>query len=68
MRVVVTAAGRERLRELHLVVQALDAELQGILTKRDAEVLSRVLPRIHTYFEQRFLEQKETKAVSHVGG
>ena len=53
MRVVVTAAGRRRLEELHDVVQAFDAELRGILTKRDVEVLSRALPRIRTYFEQK---------------
>jgi len=51
--VVVTPAGLERLRELHAVVHDLDDELRGILTKRDIEVLSRALPRIHTYFEQR---------------
>jgi MarR family transcriptional regulator for hemolysin len=53
VRVVVTPAGLERLRELHAVVHDLDDELRGILTKRDIEVLSRALPRIHTYFEQR---------------
>src|SRR6478736_2162723 len=54
VRVVVTPAGLERLQELH-----------GILTKRDVEVLSRALPRINAYFEQRALD-KETKEVSHV--
>src|SRR3954454_16397901 len=51
VRVVVTPAGLERLRELHAVVHELDDELRGILTKRDIEVLNRALPRIHTYFE-----------------
>jgi MarR family transcriptional regulator for hemolysin len=67
VRVVVTPAGLERLQELHAVVQELDTELRGILTKRDVEVLSRALPRINTYFEQRALDHKETKEVSHVG-
>ena len=66
VRVVVTPAGLERLQELHAVVHELDAELRGILTKRDVEVLSRALPRINTYFEQRALDHKETKWVSHV--
>lgn len=66
VRVVVTPAGLERLQELHAVVQELDSELRGILTKRDVEVLSRALPRINTYFEQRALDHKETKEVSHV--
>ena len=43
VRVVVTPAGLERLQELHAVVHELDAELRGILTKRDVEVLSRAL-------------------------
>ena len=30
----------------------VDDELRGILTKRDAEVLGRALPRIHAYFDQ----------------
>jgi MarR family transcriptional regulator for hemolysin len=58
MRVVVTAAGRRRLDQLHEVVQEFDTELRGILTKRDVEVLSRALPRIRTYFEQH-AEEKE---------
>jgi len=66
VRVVVTPAGFERLQELHAVVHELDAELRGILTKRDVEVLSRALPRINTYFEQRALDHEETKEVSHV--
>ncbi len=66
VRVVVTPAGLERLQELHAVVHELDAELRGILTKRDVEVLSRALPRINTYFEQRALDHTETKEVSHV--
>ncbi len=66
VRVVVTPAGLERLEELHAVVHELDAELRGILTKRDVEVLSRALPRINTYFEQRALDHTETKEVSHV--
>jgi MarR family transcriptional regulator for hemolysin len=53
VRVVVTPAGLARLRELHEVVHELDDEVRGILTKRDVEVLSRALPRIHTYFEQK---------------
>jgi DNA-binding MarR family transcriptional regulator len=57
VRVIVTPAGLERLQELHAVVHELDAELRGILTKRDVEVLSRALPRINTYFEQRALEE-----------
>jgi DNA-binding MarR family transcriptional regulator len=64
VRVVVTPAGLERLRELHDVVYALDDELRGILTKRDAEVLGRVLPRVHTYFEQRALDEKDKREVT----
>jgi MarR family transcriptional regulator for hemolysin len=52
VRVVVTPAGRARLAELHAIVHELDDELRGILTKRDTEVLSRALPRVHAYFEQ----------------
>ena len=33
-------------------MHAVDDELRGILTKRDAEVLGRALPRIHAYFDQ----------------
>jgi DNA-binding MarR family transcriptional regulator len=51
VRVVVTEAGHARLRELHEVVQALDDEVRKILTKRDVEVLSRALSRIHVFFE-----------------
>ena len=65
VRVVVTPAGLERLQELHAVVHELDVELRGILTKRDVEVLSRALPRINTYFEQRALDQNTTKEVAH---
>jgi MarR family transcriptional regulator, transcriptional regulator for hemolysin len=65
VRVVVTPAGRARLTELHAIVHELDDELRGILTKRDVEVLNRALPRIHAYFEQRALEEKE-KEVSDV--
>jgi DNA-binding MarR family transcriptional regulator len=50
VRVVVTPAGIERLDELHAVVQELDVELRGILTKRDTEVLERALSRVHAYF------------------
>jgi DNA-binding MarR family transcriptional regulator len=53
VRVVVTPAGYARLDELHAVVQELDKELRSILTKRDVEVLSRTLPRIHAYFQQK---------------
>ncbi len=42
-------------------VQELDDELRGILTKRDVEVLSRALPRVHTYFEQH--KEKEVSDV-----
>ena len=63
VRVVVTPAGLERLQELHVVVHELDAELRGILTKRDVEVLSRALPRINTYFEQRALDQGDEGGV-----
>ena len=52
LRVVVTAAGQARLTELRKVVHEFDDELRGILTKRDTEVLSRALPRIHAYFDQ----------------
>jgi MarR family transcriptional regulator for hemolysin len=64
VRVVVTPAGLDRLRELHEIVHELDDELRGILTKRDIEVLKRALPRINTYFEQRVPEHHETKEVS----
>jgi MarR family transcriptional regulator, transcriptional regulator for hemolysin len=52
LRVVVTDAGHARLTELRKVVHEVDDELRGILTKRDAEVLGRALPRIHAYFDQ----------------
>ncbi len=57
VRVVITATGRARLAELHAIVHELDDELRGILTKRDVEVLSRALPRVHAYFEQHKVEQ-----------
>lgn len=60
VRVVVTPAGHERLRELHEVVYELDGELRGMLTKRDVEALNRALPRINAYLEQ-------SKEVSRVG-
>jgi MarR family transcriptional regulator, transcriptional regulator for hemolysin len=59
VRVVVTPAGIDRLHELHAVVYELDTELRGILTKRDVEVLSRALPRINAYFDQRALDQRD---------
>jgi|SRR5215213_290591 len=59
VRVFVTAAGLERLHELHDVVHALDDELRGILTKRDVEVLQRALPRVRAYFEPRAVDDKE---------
>jgi len=59
VRVVVTDAGRARLAELHEIVHELDDELRGILTKRDVEVLSRALPRVHAYFEQNKFEQNK---------
>jgi MarR family transcriptional regulator for hemolysin len=65
VRVVVTAAGRARLAELHALVHELDDELRGILTKRDTEVLSRALPRVHAYFEQH--RDKHDEEVSDVG-
>src|SRR5882724_8721470 len=49
VRVVITPVGRARLAELHAIVHELDDELRGILTKRDVEVLSRALPRVHAY-------------------
>jgi MarR family transcriptional regulator for hemolysin len=64
VRVVVTAAGLTRLRELHEVVHELDDEIRGILTKRDIEVLGRALPRVHTYFEQRALDEHKKKEVA----
>jgi MarR family transcriptional regulator for hemolysin len=50
LRIVVTPAGQKRLAQLHDVVHDVDAELRGILTKRDVEVLGRALTRIHTHF------------------
>lgn len=50
MRVVVTPSGRRRLAKLHDVVQDLDRELRGVLTSREADVLSRALPRLTAYF------------------
>ncbi len=64
--VAVTEKGLARLAQLHEVVHALDDELRGILTKRDVEVLSRVLPRIHTYFEQRAEGAKEQEVMADV--
>jgi DNA-binding MarR family transcriptional regulator len=64
VRVAVTPAGLARLRELHDVVQELDDEVRGILTKRDVEVLNRALPRINAYFEQRALDENRKKEVS----
>jgi MarR family transcriptional regulator for hemolysin len=64
VRVVVTDAGHLRLAELHEVVHELDDELRGILTKRDAEVLARALPRIHAYFEQQGQPVRNHKEVT----
>jgi DNA-binding MarR family transcriptional regulator len=59
VRVAMTAVGRKRLAELHAVVHEFDAELRGILTKRETEVLERALPRIHAYFEQHGVTPQE---------
>jgi hypothetical protein len=48
----VTAAGRRHLTRLQEVVQALDTELRGILTSREAKALEQTLPRIHAYFSE----------------
>lgn len=61
VRVAITAAGRARLAELHAIVHELDDELRGILTKRDVEVLSRALPRVHAYFEQNKKEMSDVR-------
>jgi MarR family transcriptional regulator for hemolysin len=66
VRVVVTDAGLARLAELHDVVHALDDELRGILTKRDVEVLSRALPRVQAYLEQRAEREREKEVVADV--
>ena len=50
---------RARLAELHAIVHELDDELRGILTKRDVDVLSRALPRVHAYFEQNKVEHNK---------
>ncbi len=62
VRVVVTEAGHARLEELHKVVHAVDDELRGILTTRDAEVLGRALPRIHAYFAHEHEEMQPSRA------
>ena len=49
-RIVVTAAGRARLRELQTVAQGMDAELRRLLSAEEVEVLGDVLMRIHTHF------------------
>jgi MarR family transcriptional regulator for hemolysin len=64
VRVVVTPAGHERLRELHDVVHQLDDEVRGILTKRDVEVLNRALPRINAYFESKPISEVSEVEVS----
>ena len=66
VRVAVTEKGLARLSQLHDVVHALDDELRGILTKREVEVLSRALPRVQTYLEQRAESDKEKEVVAHV--
>ncbi|MFA5885399.1 MAG: MarR family transcriptional regulator [Acidimicrobiia bacterium] len=48
--VSVTDAGRTRLRELHKVARAMDAELRSILTEEEIEVLGSTLMRIHEHF------------------
>jgi MarR family transcriptional regulator, transcriptional regulator for hemolysin len=63
VRVVVTDKGLARLAELHEVVHELDDELRGILTKRDVEVLSRALPRVQTFLNQRAEREKEREVV-----
>lgn len=63
MRVVVTAAGRRRLAKLHDVVQELDRELRGVLTTREAEVLSRALPRLTAYFTESEQEVPSARSV-----
>lgn len=50
LRVHVTPAGRARLKELHRVADGMDADLRAILTPEEAEVLGRVLMRIHDHF------------------
>jgi DNA-binding MarR family transcriptional regulator len=61
LRVVVTPAGHERLAQLHVVVHEVDGELRQILTKRDAEVLGRALPRIYAYFDQQQQEVADAR-------
>jgi MarR family transcriptional regulator for hemolysin len=48
--VYVTAAGRDRLAELHEVAHGTDAELRALLTKQEIEVLGAALMRIHEHF------------------
>jgi MarR family transcriptional regulator, transcriptional regulator for hemolysin len=59
LRVVVTAKGRKRLAELHEVVHEVDAELRGILTVREVEVLGKALMRIHEHFTPESRIQEE---------
>src|SRR5256885_5507571 len=66
VRIAVTEKGLARLAQLHEVVHALDDELRGILTKRDIEVLSRALPRVQTFLEQRAEREKEKEVVADV--
>ncbi len=57
MRVTVTAAGLERLAELHSLAMKTDAEMRELLTAGDVEVLGKSLLRIHEHFTT--LKQKE---------
>lgn len=47
VRVRLTAAGNRRLRDLHGVVLAYDAELNDLLSEREATSLLRLLTKLH---------------------
>jgi MarR family transcriptional regulator for hemolysin len=49
-RVVVTAAGRQRLRELTGTAMAVDGELRGVLSEAEAASLRSMLTRIQERF------------------
>jgi MarR family transcriptional regulator for hemolysin len=49
-RVYLTRPGRQRLKELSRVQEAVDGELRSLLTEREVEVLGKTLMRIHEHF------------------
>jgi hypothetical protein len=56
--VFITAAGRQRLRELGRVQEEVDRELRSMLSDDEVEVLGATLMRIHEHFDHHEEERR----------